>query len=346
MNNHLLPFPYNQSRPPTWKGRLLHPFFHALLPSDGSQRSTPLRPSSTISTQLLSNEAANFRPIRIICISDTHNTTPVLPPGDILIHSGDLTARGTFDEVQAQLRWLHSQPHPHKIVIGGNHDLLLDEACDDRFPTRGDLDAEEKRAMLDWGGIVYLQDEAVNLEVAIQAPSSSTEGPQSVTRKVKIYGSPLTPEFGQWAFQYPAIRDVWTGRIPDGIDILAVHGPPALYGDNDGEQGPSEKVKVKGDGYLLREIRRTQPKTVVCGHIHGAYGVATIEHNGIQDIMDEQQMRWPGHDSFNSLKRIIQSKRTLSGHTACSRQTLVVNAAIAPAALKNDDKPAIAIDVR
>ncbi|KAL4795880.1 Metallo-dependent phosphatase-like protein [Aspergillus venezuelensis] len=345
MNNHLLPVPYNQSKPPTWKDRFLHPLFNALLPSGSPQRSTPLRPSSAISTQLQSNGAANLPPIRIICISDTHNATPVLPPGDILIHSGDLTARGTFDEVQAQLRWLQSQPHLHKIVIAGNHDLLLDEACDDKFPTRGDLDPEEKRATLDWGGIMYLQNESVNLEVTIQVPNSAAGEQQSVTRNVKIYGSPLTPELGQWAFQSPAIRDVWTGRIPDDIDILAVHGPPALYGDNDEEQGPSGNVKVKGDGYLLREIRKTQPKIVVCGHIHGAYGVATIEHDGIQDIMDGQQMRWPGHNSLNSLKRTMQSRRTSSGHTACSKQTLVVNATVAPAALRNDDKPAIAIDL-
>ncbi|KAL4953979.1 hypothetical protein BDW69DRAFT_183953 [Aspergillus filifer] len=147
--------------------RLVQPFFNALLPSVGPQHSTPERPFSAISTQLQSNGAANLPPIRIICISDTHNATPLLPPGDILIHSGDLTVRGTLEEVQAQLRWLHSQPHPHKIVIAENHDLLIDEACDDRFPTRGDRDAEDKRARLDWDGIVYLQNEAVNLEVTI-----------------------------------------------------------------------------------------------------------------------------------------------------------------------------------
>ena len=64
----------------------------------------------------------------------------------------------------------------------------------------------------------------------------------------------MTPEFGLWAFQYPSIRDVWTGQIPDDTDVLVVHGPPALYGDGDGEKGPDGKIKVKGDGYLLREI--------------------------------------------------------------------------------------------
>ncbi|KAL4936655.1 hypothetical protein BDV06DRAFT_227679 [Aspergillus oleicola] len=132
--------------------------------------------------------------------SQTHNATLALPLGDIFIHSGDLTTRGSFDEVQAQLRWLASQPHSHKIVIAENHDLVLDEACDNRFPTRGDLDADVKRKDLDWGGIVYLQNEAATLEGLIEVPNSGSREQQSVTRKVKVYGSPLTPEFGQWAF--------------------------------------------------------------------------------------------------------------------------------------------------
>ena len=30
------------------------------------------------------------RKTRIVCISDTHNQTPKLPQGDVLIHAGDL----------------------------------------------------------------------------------------------------------------------------------------------------------------------------------------------------------------------------------------------------------------
>ncbi|KAL2820216.1 Metallo-dependent phosphatase-like protein [Aspergillus cavernicola] len=187
-----------------------------------------------------------------------HNATPALPPGDILIHAGDLTAHGTFDEVHAQLRWLS-----FKLVIAGNHDILLDEASDERFITR----REEivLRRERNWIG---------------------RDPQQLVSRRVKIYGSPWMPEFGSWAFQYPPICDVWTGRVPDDTDILTVHGPPALHGDRDGEQGLTGKVKVKGDGYLLREIRRVKPKIVVCGHIHGVFGLAVIQHDGTQDVMN------------------------------------------------------------
>ncbi|KIK36615.1 hypothetical protein CY34DRAFT_504443 [Suillus luteus UH-Slu-Lm8-n1] len=66
-------------------------------------------------------------PVRTICISDTHNTdvSALIPPGDILIHAGDLTHSGTPRELQATFDWLVSLPHEHKIVIAGNHDTYL-----------------------------------------------------------------------------------------------------------------------------------------------------------------------------------------------------------------------------
>jgi hypothetical protein len=31
-------------------------------------------------------------PITVVCISDTHNTQPPIPYGDLLLHAGDLSA--------------------------------------------------------------------------------------------------------------------------------------------------------------------------------------------------------------------------------------------------------------
>jgi Icc-related predicted phosphoesterase len=326
MNNHLLPFPYNQSQPSTWLDRVIH-FIFSLLARPS--HSTPQQPSAT---PIDFHSQDGLPPIRIICISDTHNATHLLPPGDILIHAGDLTARGTFVEIQAQLQWLSSQSHAHKIVIAGNHDILLDETRDTKLIACS-ADSVAERNELNWAGIHYLQDEAVTLELPV--PGSETQ-----VRRLNIYGSPWTPEFGNWAFQYPAIRDVWTDRIPDGIDVLVVHGPPALYGDND--SGDIRTGQVKGDGYLLREIRRVKPKMVVCGHIHGAFGFTVMKYDGAQAILDRLQMRWGGHDLFNALKQ------TLSGRIARSknvnRETLVVNAAIAPGVGKGERKSAIAVN--
>ena len=40
----------------------------------------------------------------VICISDTHNSKPPLPDGEILLHAGDLSQYGLVDEIQAQTR--------------------------------------------------------------------------------------------------------------------------------------------------------------------------------------------------------------------------------------------------
>lgn len=331
MNNHLLPFPYNQTQPPTWLGRTVQSLCHRLV---GFKDRTPQQAVTPITPQ---HTQDNLPPIHIICISDTHNSTPPVPPGDILIHAGDLTAHGTLAEMQAQLQWLSSQPHTHKIVIAGNHDILLDEACDTKFLTRSG-DSVTERKELDWSGIHYLQDEAVTLEL----PIPGSVPPQM--RRVKVYGSPLTPEFGRWAFQYPPIRDVWTGRIPDDTDILVVHGPPALYGDCDGEKNSSGEVKVKGDGFLLREIRRVKPRMVICGHNHGAFGVISIQHDETQDTMDGLRMRWDGYNPFRDLKHALWSN--ISAKRAEYRhETLIVNAAVAPGPGTSKAKSAIAVDL-
>lgn len=69
-------------------------------------------------------------PVTIVCVSDTHNSQPSLPDGDILIHSGELTQSGPLKELQATLTWPRAQPYPTKIVVTDNHDMLLDIARD------------------------------------------------------------------------------------------------------------------------------------------------------------------------------------------------------------------------
>lgn len=38
-----------------------------------------------------------------------------LPAGDILIHAGDFTSRGTRGQVKEFCEWFAGQPHPHKV---------------------------------------------------------------------------------------------------------------------------------------------------------------------------------------------------------------------------------------
>merc|ERR1719367_338238 len=70
--------------------------------------------------------------IRVVCLSDTHSLTShmkrPIPNGDIFIHAGDFTRCGSMKEVREFNTWLAKLPHPHKIVIAGNHELSFDPA--------------------------------------------------------------------------------------------------------------------------------------------------------------------------------------------------------------------------
>ena len=62
--------------------------------------------------------------MRVVAISDTHMLHEHIdvPDGDVLIHAGDMTSRGSLEEVRTVGKWMASLPHEHIIVIAGNHD--------------------------------------------------------------------------------------------------------------------------------------------------------------------------------------------------------------------------------
>jgi predicted phosphodiesterase len=198
------------------------------------------------------------RPVAIVCISDTHNTQISVPDGDVLIHAGDLTQSGSFKELQAALTWLSAQSHFAKIVIAGNHVLLLDSARDDLSGR-----AASERAQLDWGDVIYLE----NQEVTISCPNG---------RQLQVYGSPCSTRHGNWAFQYPQDQDIWASSVPDGIDILITHSPPLAHLD----------LLKLGCAHLLRTLWRVKPKLHVFGHVHEGVGTGWMLFNGLQNAYE------------------------------------------------------------
>ena len=200
-------------------------------------------------------------PVTITCISDTHDTEPPLPLGDILLHAGDFSAWGTFPEIQAQLKWLASQPHKHKVIVAGNHDLLLDPELEGNHPQRrqqaleaaGCTDKEDEMLQnakdLDWGDVKMLCNQSLKLCFG--------------DRELSNYGSPYTPQHGLSAFQYHRDEDIWKNRVPRNTDIILTHGPARSHLDG---------WKKSGCSFLQKEIMRVRPGLVVCGHIHVGYG--------------------------------------------------------------------------
>lgn len=214
--------------------------------------------------------------MRLVFISDTHNkhAQVAVPQGDVLLHTGDFSGRGRLEEAESFLNWFAAQPHPHKVLIAGNHDFLAE-----RNP-------EIFRALLP-AGVIYLEDAAA--EVA----------------GIRIWGSPIQPWFFDWAFNRQRGADIrrhWD-LIPADTDILLVHGPP--YGILDKVVPDQRPVGCRD---LLKRVQDLGVKICAFGHIHEGYG--THEADGTlflnASILDEKYVLrnaplvvdWNGPEDF------------------------------------------------
>lgn len=183
---------------------------------------------------------------KIVCLSDTHNCNSQInvPDGDILIHAGDATIRGTEREVEDFLQWFSALPHKHKIFVAGNHDWLYE--TNNLFARR--LTADFK--------IEYLQDSFV------------------VVENLKIYGSPWQPRFYDWAFNLnrgAELSEKWK-LIPDDVEILITHGPPHGILDEVPRRYWIENTGCEELRKKVEELSRKKLKLHIFGHIHCGYG--------------------------------------------------------------------------
>lgn len=262
-------------------------------------------------------------PVKVACIADTHNNWLVLPQGDILIYAGDLTENGSFDEVQAGLKWLSAQPHRYKIFVAGNHDVLLDEDFLAKYPQRR-YGQKQTKEDLDWGDVIYLQ----NTSIKLHFPEQEDKNQKSTHRTVSIYGSPLTPQYGISAFQYhPSSPDIWEDNLGplETPDILITHGPPKLHLDK-------RDFYRAGCPYLSVEVARLRPRLHVFGHIHAAHGREDSVLDGVQRAYEDVIVGWGGWGtlawmvSMMAWKRlwwVIRGFRSIQG-----KPTTFVNAAV------------------
>ena len=180
--------------------------------------------------------------MNLTIISDTHSQHQKLQlgTGEVLIHCGDFTNRGSLDDTARFAEFIASQDFRTKIVIAGNHEFCFEderrEAAEQCF---SDLD------------IIYLNDSGVQIE------------------GINFWGSPVQPEFMNWAFNRvrgAKIRDHWD-KIPDSTDVLITHGPPLGILDTtfDG--------RSVGCADLLDAVRKINPMIHAFGHIHESYGL-------------------------------------------------------------------------
>lgn len=200
--------------------------------------------------------------MKILHISDSHHAQPKLPSADLLIHSGDLTSRGTLLQVDRELKWLGSICNNYKygvLLVPGNHDFLFDK------------DAVRARVMCEINGVRLLINESIYLE------------------GLRIYGSPYQPQFYNWAFNCLSweLAENWA-KVPHDTDILITHCPPLGILD----QTPRDRAGCRDLTDRVRQL--PQLKYHLFGHIHEdaghqrAFNIDFINAS----ILDERYQRY------------------------------------------------------
>lgn len=185
--------------------------------------------------------------MRLVCISDTHNRTRdlVVPGGDVLIHAGDCTEDGSFNQAATFIDWFAGQLHPFKALIAGNHDFVFQQ-----------IPEAVKHLLQAYPGVTYLQDSGAQFA------------------GLRFWGIPWSPPLvadmrdSDWAFRRrrgARLAEAWS-CIPADTDVLITHCPPHRILDRtfDGQH--------VGCGALARRVKELKPRLHVFGHIHPSYG--------------------------------------------------------------------------
>lgn len=186
----------------------------------------------------------------ITFISDTHNRHHLLNDyliqGDIIIHSGDFSEIGDLYSLGKFLNWFNKLNYKHKIFIAGNHDFCLQNKS-----------IESNLLINNFPNINYLQDNSILINID--------------NHNIKIYGSPWSPFFYDWAFNLykNEIEEKWN-LIPDDTDILITHTPPFGVLDFHNNNLGCES--------LIKKINVIQPKITCFGHIHPSYGYRSFNN--------------------------------------------------------------------
>ena len=200
--------------------------------------------------------------LKCTAISDLHNTFPEdLEGGDILLIGGDLTNRGTDEELVLAEKWITKQKEKYKYILftPGNHDLSFE----------ADLLRAEKLL-----GVKAYINEVVEID------------------GVKFFLSPYSVQFGDWAFMKPDYSLANTvSSWPLDIDVAMVHGPAKYLRDKVGHHGDhvgSDAIKW----WLNKAIDQGQIKLFICGHIHESFGGEKYRDMDVINVAQGASLNW------------------------------------------------------
>lgn len=220
--------------------------------------------------------------LRLWHISDTHtyeNLLTIPENIDIVCFSGDES--NYYDVYKNEpeslnfLHWFGNLKIKHKIMIAGNHSSYI-------FHMKTKF-----KEWCDHYGIIYLENEGCEIE------------------GIKFWGSPNTPNFGNWYFMKDRAKmDKHWAHVPDDIDVLIVHGPPK--GILDLSYNRNNELEFCGDKALRNHIvNRIKPKLMLFGHIHNN-----------EDIVNQGTTQLSGHPTIFSNGSVVKDGKfgILSSH--------------------------------
>lgn len=98
-------------------------------------------------------------------------------------------------------------------------------------------------------------------------------------RRGTLYASPYTPAFKDFAFAYEADEDRFNKGlqpIPEGVDIVMSHGPPAFPGVAGYKLDVASNGSRCGCEKLAKAVRRKRPRLRCFGHIYEGRGVVKM----------------------------------------------------------------------
>ena len=198
------------------------------------------------------------------CLSDIHGNLYVsIPQSDYLLISGDIVpyslqhdnelSNTWFDDVF--IPWCERQPVERVIFIAGNHDYFLDKTH-----------IGSPHCSLDSGYTRFFGEKTVYL----YCDRYEHDG-------IVFYGSPWTPWFWNWAFNLPKddaeVNQQHWEKIPDDVNILLTHGPPANILD------VNDRYEHCGCPDLLNRVGQLQGLRLhLFGHIHEGFGSTKINN--------------------------------------------------------------------
>lgn len=176
--------------------------------------------------------------MKVLAISDLHGYLPHITDCDLLLLAGDYEPTRNIEQAKRFFQgpftdWLKKVPARHIVGVAGNHDFALKD--------------KEFAKSLPW---IYLQDELLTLE------------------GVRIYGTPWTPQFYDWAFMGSEKElEQKFAAIPEKLDILLSHGPAHRMLDRNAQGVCCGSISLRD------RVAAVKPDSVVCGHIHEGRGI-------------------------------------------------------------------------